>query len=142
MISMCGVCGNGGDSYNQQAIKGQWGRKSGHQAIGGVMLQVDSLSIVYPPSSPPKGSAFFRFDPEMLYVECSLCGRPVFWGEGMSTLAVAGAGIAPSTIDSRCMILTNGCEYCKPHDQHDHVVVRLSSSGHHDRLMDDPAGRA
>jgi hypothetical protein len=83
-----------------------------------------------------------RFDPELLYVECRLCGRPVFWGSGLSTLAVAGAGISPSSLDARCMILTNGCEHCSPASRHEHVVIRISGSEEHDRLMDDPAGNA
>lgn len=98
--------------------------------------------IALPPSCPPEGSGLSRFDPELLYVECRLCGRPVFWGSGASTLAVAGLGIAPSSLDSRCMILTNGCAHCRPKAHHDHILIRISESGEYDRLMDDPAGNA
>lgn len=96
----------------------------------------------FPPVYLPESSGDSRFDPELLYVECRLCGRPVFWGEGVSTLAVTGAGIAPASLDARCMILTNGCDKCSPHKTHEHVVIRIDSTGEHDRLMDDPAGYA
>ncbi len=106
------------------------------------MDRMDTLGFAFPPSRPPESLGLSRFDPELLYVECRLCGRPVNWGFGLSTLAVAGAGIAENTLDARCMILTNGCKHCRPEGRHEHIVIRISSSGKHDRLHDDPGGHA
>ena len=100
------------------------------------------IGSAFPASCLPESSGLSQFDPELLYVECRLCGRPVYWGEGLSTLIVAGAGIPQGSLDARCMILTNGCDHCKPHGRHEHIIIRISSSGKYDRLLDEPAGSA
>ena len=106
------------------------------------MDRLNTLHSAFPPSRPPENPGLSRFDPELLYVECRLCGRPVNWESGLSTLAVAGGGIAENNLDARCMILTNGCRHCRPHGQYEHIVIRISGSGKHDRLLDEPGGTA
>ena len=55
-----------------------------------------------------------NFDPELLYVECSQCGQPVLWRHGLTSKLLNMAGIDPSTLDERCVIMSEGCPACKP----------------------------
>lgn len=55
-----------------------------------------------------------RFDPELLYVECSRCGQPVLWGHGMTTKLLKLADIEPASLDERCVIMSEGCPSCTP----------------------------
>nr|WP_321513428.1 hypothetical protein [uncultured Pseudodesulfovibrio sp.] len=55
-----------------------------------------------------------KFDPETLYVECLRCGQPVLWRAGMTTHLLKLAGIDMSTLDQRCVILSEGCPACLP----------------------------
>ncbi|NDV18231.1 hypothetical protein GO013_02205 [Pseudodesulfovibrio sp. JC047] len=55
-----------------------------------------------------------KFDPEMIYVECHRCGQPVLWQAGMTTHLLNLAGIDVSTLDERCVILSEGCPACMP----------------------------
>lgn len=54
------------------------------------------------------------FDPEMLYVECEQCGRPVLWEPGDTTRVIVEAGIDPAELDERCVLLSDGCPACSP----------------------------
>jgi hypothetical protein len=54
------------------------------------------------------------YDPELMIVECALCGRPVLWGPGRSTEVLAGVGIDPLELDAHCLLLTEGCPHCRP----------------------------
>tara|TARA_B100000683_G_scaffold271704_1_gene313368 strand:- start:1368 stop:1655 length:288 start_codon:yes stop_codon:yes gene_type:complete len=54
------------------------------------------------------------FDPEMLYVECSQCGLPVIWKNGMTTKLLKMAEIDPASLDERCVIMSEGCPSCRP----------------------------
>lgn len=65
------------------------------------------------------------FDPELLYVECSRCGQPVIWENGEATEFVAWAGFTAWSLDSMCLILTDGCPACTPEVQaYETYVVR------------------
>lgn len=55
-----------------------------------------------------------RFDPELLYVECAKCGQPVLWSPGDTTRILAWAGIDVSSLDEKCMIVSEGCPACQP----------------------------
>lgn len=55
-----------------------------------------------------------RFDPELLYVECAKCGKPVLWNPGDTTRILAWAGIDTSSLDEKCMIVSEGCPTCQP----------------------------
>ncbi len=57
-----------------------------------------------------------KFDPELLYVECHNCGQPVLWKRGMTTKLLKMVKIDPSTLDERCLILSEGCPGCKPEE--------------------------
>lgn len=68
-----------------------------------------------------------RMDPELLYVECSQCGHPLLWGAGDTTRILRGAGIDLSSLDERCMIVSEGCPHCAPGEKiFSTHVVRLS----------------
>ncbi|MDR1945853.1 MAG: hypothetical protein LBQ51_01620 [Desulfovibrio sp.] len=54
------------------------------------------------------------YDPEMLYVECRVCGKPVLWETGKTTELLLSAGVDVSKLDERCMILSEGCPSCSP----------------------------
>lgn len=54
------------------------------------------------------------FDPELLYVECDQCGQPVLWKHGMTSKLLRMAGINPSDLDERCVIMSEGCPGCRP----------------------------
>lgn len=60
----------------------------------------------------PKGLA--PYDPEMLYVECQTCGKPVLWEKGKTTELLLAAGVDVSKLDERCMIVSEGCPSCSP----------------------------
>ncbi|MDR0827509.1 MAG: hypothetical protein LBN33_06490 [Desulfovibrio sp.] len=68
------------------------------------------------------------YDPEMLYVECHLCGNPVLWEKGRTTVLLLAAGVDTSTLDERCMILSEGCPSCSPNEQDGYTlaVVRIA----------------
>ena len=54
------------------------------------------------------------FDPELLYVECTKCGQPVLWAHGLPSKLLKLAKIDPSTLDERCVIMSEGCPGCTP----------------------------
>ena len=54
------------------------------------------------------------YDPEMLYVECQACGKPVLWESGKTTELLLAAGVDVSQLDERCMIVSEGCPSCSP----------------------------
>lgn len=55
-----------------------------------------------------------KFDPELLYVECSQCGHPVLWKHGMTSKLLKLAKIDAASLDERCVIMSEGCPVCKP----------------------------
>ncbi len=69
------------------------------------------------------------WDPELIYVECMHCGRPVLWKPGVSTSLILQAGVRPEQLDESCLILSKGCPACQ---QGKHLfetkVVRLTQS--------------
>ena len=74
-----------------------------------------------------------KFDPELLYVECHQCGQPVLWKRGLTTKLLKLAKIDPSTLDERCVILSEGCPNCVPGEtSFTTQVIRLN------REKDDP----
>lgn len=78
------------------------------------------------------------FDPELLYVECSKCGRPVVWRAGDTTRVLEMAGIDAGEIDERCLMLSEGCPECMPEENaFTTQVVRLKSG---DRTSGEHAG--
>lgn len=53
------------------------------------------------------------FDPEMLYVECSRCGRPLIWEKGTTTFLLKHAGLDKSP-GPDWMMMSKGCPSCSP----------------------------
>jgi len=54
------------------------------------------------------------FDPELLYVECTKCGHPVLWKHGLTSKLLKMAEIDPSSLDERCVLMSEGCPGCTP----------------------------
>ncbi len=79
--------------------------------------------------SRPEGWALY--DPELLYVECRVCGKPVLWESGKTTELLASAGVDFTLLDSHCLILSDGCPTClpRPDDGYILAVVRLAGIG-------------
>jgi hypothetical protein len=79
-------------------------------------------------SVPRNPGASEAYDPELLYVECQVCGKPVLWEQGKTTELLLAAGVDVSRLDERCMIISSGCPTCVPHsgDGYSLAVVRLA----------------
>lgn len=68
------------------------------------------------------------YDPEMIYVECRSCGRPVLWEPGRTTALLAESHISPMSVDEQCLILSDGCRECSPESDSYHLsIIRLSN---------------
>ncbi|MCL1889973.1 MAG: hypothetical protein FWF99_05665 [Desulfovibrionaceae bacterium] len=77
--------------------------------------------------SPPQSGAGKTYDPELLYVECKLCGRPIIWAPGRTTNLLLQSDINPLSLDEHCLILSDGCRECMPDADGFHMsIVRLS----------------
>jgi hypothetical protein len=69
------------------------------------------------------------FDPELLYVECARCGKPVLWNPGDTTKVLTWAGIDTQLLDEKCMIVSEGCPQCRPEQRtFTTQVVRLRTN--------------
>lgn len=81
-------------------------------------------------SAGPRKASFSSdgYDPELLYVECQLCGKPVIWEPGKTTELLLTAGVDVSKLDERCMIVSSGCPACTPLavEGYTLVVIRLA----------------
>lgn len=85
------------------------------------------------------------YDPEMIYVECRVCGRPVFWEAGHTTALLTQAGVDFSTLDERCLLLSEGCPVCRPEEDYGFsiAVVRIAGlTAEESVYMSKPAGNA
>jgi len=85
------------------------------------------------------------YDPELLYVECQMCGKPVLWEPGKTTALLLAAGVDASNLDERCMIVSAGCPACVPHAAMGYTlaVVRLAGLTPEEALyMTRPGGTA
>jgi hypothetical protein len=84
------------------------------------------------------------YDPELLYVECRLCGNPVMWEAGKTTLLLRQSDINPGLIDESCMILSEGCHHCHPENEAFSLsIVRLASiTAQEIAMLHRPAGNA
>lgn len=69
-----------------------------------------------------------NYDPELLYVECQVCGKPVLWEKGKTTELLLAAGVDMTTLDERCMIISEGCPSCSPQEREGYTlaVVRIA----------------
>ncbi|MBN2141410.1 MAG: hypothetical protein JW718_10470 [Desulfovibrionaceae bacterium] len=68
-----------------------------------------------------------QFDPELLYVECGRCGRPVIWRPGDTTRILEAAGVDLSQLDEGCLLVTEGCPECSPEQKtYSSQVVRFN----------------
>lgn len=85
------------------------------------------------------------YDPEMLYVECHVCGKPVLWEAGKTTELLLAAGVDVGGLDERCLILSEGCPACSPPGTEGYTlaVVRVAGLTPEEALhMTKPGGNA
>lgn len=76
----------------------------------------------------PRNANEKPYDPELIYVECRVCGRPVIWEPGRTTNLLADSNISPQSVDEHCLILSDGCRECNPgSDGFSLSMVRLSN---------------
>jgi hypothetical protein len=76
------------------------------------------------------------YDPEMLYVECNHCGKPIVWEPGRTTELLLRSNINPRMIDEHCLILSDGCKECLPFSQgYALSIVRLAGISLQDLLL-------
>ncbi len=59
-----------------------------------------------------QGQSKAGFDPELLYVECARCHRPLLWEQGETSKLIRRSKIDVSSLNSQCMILSDGCPVC------------------------------
>lgn len=84
------------------------------------------------------------FDPELLYVQCAHCGRPVLWTQGKLTRIIRDAGVSRQQLDATHVMLTEGCPECNPEQSEFRIqLIRLERMPPHNPLSnDDRAGNA
>jgi hypothetical protein len=76
--------------------------------------------------APP--AAIRPYDPDLLYVECRACGKPVVWEPGRTGSLIAASGIDSSLFDEHCLLLSDGCPACRPGGAHFNLhLVRLAT---------------
>ena len=99
------------------------------------------LETGVPPESATSGPGYH---PELLYVECRLCGKPVLWEKGRTRAIVRASGMDMNLLDECCLILSDGCPQCRPgHSGFQLHMVRLTSLSTQDfLLMEDAKGSA
>ncbi len=77
-----------------------------------------------------------HFDPELLYVECTKCGQPVLWKHGLTSKLLKMAKINLSTLDERCVIMSEGCPACTPGEiSFTTQVIRLSREKDSEKIL-------
>ena len=88
----------------------------------------DGLQKGLPEASRRDAGAPGAYDPELLYVECQMCGKPVLWEPGKTTELLLAAGMDVSKLDERCMIVSAGCPACVSYavEGYTLAVVRLA----------------
>lgn len=84
------------------------------------------------------------YDPDLLYVECRVCGKPVVWEPGKTMALIDASGIDIEFFDEYCLLLSDGCPACRPEVLHFNLhLVRLTSlSSAELRLLGNSKGNA
>lgn len=111
------------------------------------MNKMNISSSAHPPASrllDAVEAAGKVYDPELLYVECKLCGRPILWEQGRTTSLLLQSNINPLSIDAHCLILSEGCRECMPDADGFHLsIIRLATMPMSAvLLLQKPAGNA
>lgn len=76
------------------------------------------------------------YDLDLLYVECRLCGKPVLWDRGKTSLLLNASGVDTAMLDAECLLLSEGCPGCRPAGSPYHLqVVRITSFTPQDILL-------
>ena len=110
--------------------------------MNNLLRQLGEMLAMSPALGSQKGVK--DYDPELLYVECHLCGKPVLWEAGKTTTLLKQSDIAPGTLDESCLILSEGCHNCRPEaDGYSLSIVRLATFTAQDiAMLSRPAGNA
>lgn len=110
--------------------------------MNNLLRQLDEVLFMSPAVGSKTGAK--DYDPELLYVECRLCGKPVMWEAGRTTSLLKQSDITPGMIDESCMIISEGCRNCHPEaDGFTLSIVRLASFTAQDiAMLSRPAGNA
>jgi|GEM_PF-6742822 len=87
---------------------------------------MSEININTKKQSNKKTSSTHNFDPEMIYVECARCGRPLIWEKGTTTFIIQSSGVGRH-LSPDWLILSRGCPTCSP-DQ-DEFVLTLGRPG-------------
>lgn len=84
------------------------------------------------------------FDPELLYVQCAHCSRPVMWTQGKLTQIVRDAGVSRAQLDATHFMFTEGCPQCNPEQTEFRIrLIRMDRMPPENPLSNDPrAGNA
>lgn len=85
------------------------------------------------------------YDPELLYVECRNCGKPIVWEAGRTTAILLRSRVKPEFVDEHCLILSDGCRECMPYaDGYPLSIVRLAGITPQDMILlhNKPGGNA
>ncbi len=91
-------------------------------------IELEKALVTSQVITPGEGAANKCYDPELLYVECKHCGRPVLWEPGRTTAILMQSDISPSSVDEHCLILSDGCRECMPGNNGFHLsIVRLAN---------------
>jgi hypothetical protein len=102
--------------------------------ISGALNEALFLASSFEPAQVKKGNS--PYDPEMLYVECSNCGKPIMWEPGRTTELLIRSNINVSQLDEHCLILADGCKECRPSSHgHSLSIVRLAGISMQDLLL-------
>ncbi len=76
------------------------------------------------------------FDPDLMYVECKHCGRPVLWSTGRTSEILKGVDVARAELDASCMILTHGCPRCEPGERQFRLQIIRVDGGYADEAKE------
>lgn len=101
---------------------------------GGILKHRVPVGWHLPGNTP--ANTLTLFDPELLYIECKACNRPVLWERGKTTALLEAAHIDPHDLDASCMVFSDGCPLCRPQEELGFVltVVRVAGLSADDHL--------
>jgi hypothetical protein len=86
--------------------------------------------------SPILENGHKSYDPELLYVECRYCGKPIVWEAGRTTAILLRSHVRPESLDEHCLILSDGCRECMPYaDGYPLSIVRLAGLTRQDVIL-------
>lgn len=115
--------------------------------FGNHFFNISNTTLGFTKGTPlsKSGSPQLAYDPELLYVECQACGKPVLWEAGKTTELLEAADIDMTALDNTCMLVSDGCPQCHPEtwEGFNLSIVRLAGISIEDALhLLKPGGNA